>query len=137
MPKIIKAKPYKEYKAQVLQVIDGDTIEVLIDMGFGVSYKDKLRLLDFDAPETFRPSCKEEKLLGVKCKNFLISLIQNETIILRTFKKSTEKYGRILAQVFLKGVDIIEEMKKQGFEKKLEGYTTSIRTVAKVNKTDF
>ncbi len=136
MDKIVKEKPYKEYKATVTKIVDGDTVEVLIDMGFGVFYKDKLRFLDFDAPETFRPSCEEEEITGMTCKQFLKSYILDKKVILRTFKQETEKYGRILAQIFIDGKDIIQEMKNKGFEKKPEWMTTSIRTVAIINKKE-
>lgn len=134
MAALVKAKPFKEYKATVTEIVDGDTVEVVIDMGFGVSYRDKLRLLDFDAPETFRPCCEEERQLGIICKNSLTSSVLNKTVVLRTFKQETEKYGRILAQIFVDGVDIIGTMKAAGYEKKPEWFTTSVRTIANVNK---
>mgnify|MGYP006437513927 CR=1 FL=1 len=113
-------KEYREYPAWIKRVIDGDTVEALIDMGFGIKYKTKLRFYDFNAPETWRPSCKEERELGLKAKKYLIDNIEKKTVLLRTHK--TGKYGRVLAEVFLGDRDIIQELKdlnltKEWFEK--------------------
>ena len=108
----------KQYKAEVKRVIDGDTIEVVLDMGFGISYTAKLRFLDFDAPETFRPSCSEEKEAGQKAKYYLSErLMGRRNIIVKTFKDKKGKYGRILARIFVDNEDIIETMKEMGMEK--------------------
>ena len=117
---------FKEYKANVTRVIDGDTIEVLIDMGFGISYKAKLRFLDYDAPETFRPSCPEEKEAGEKAKEYLKLRItqhpadKDHWVTLRTYKDKRGKYGRILARIFIDDEDIIETMIEMGMVKKEE-----------------
>ncbi len=111
---------YREYNAEVLRVIDGDTIEVKIDLGFGISYRDKLRLLDFDAPETWRPKTKKEKIAGLKCKDYLKKQIEenNNQIVIQTFKKKFGKYKRILARIIIDDRDIINEMIELKMEKK-------------------
>ncbi len=111
---------YREYNAEVLRVIDGDTIEVKIDLGFGILYRDKIRLLDFDAPETWRPKSEKEKLAGIKCKEYLRKQIEenNNQIVIQTFKKKFGKYKRILARIIINERDIINEMIELKMEKK-------------------
>jgi len=113
---------YKEYTANVIRIIDGDTIEVMIDMGFGIKYTSKLRFLDFDAPETYRPSCQEEKEAGRHAKMYLYDRLSKlESVTLRTYKDKKGKYGRILARIFIGDEDIIETMKTLGMEKQNYG----------------
>lgn len=96
-----------EYNAKVLRVIDGDTIDVEIDVGFSIFIKNRLRLEGIDAPET-RTRDLVEKKEGLKAKQRLIELIEGKEVIIRTSKD--EKYGRILATVYLDGVNICQQL---------------------------
>ncbi len=112
-------KEYKEYKAEVLRIIDGDTIEVRIDLGFGIKYKNTLRLLDFDAPETYRPKTAKERKAGKKVTAYLkdrINAVDNK-ITLRTYRRVYGKYGRILSKIFIHEEDIIQTMINLEMEK--------------------
>lgn len=94
-----------EYRIkQVLRVVDGDTIDVDIDLGFNISYTQRVRLAGIDTPES-RTADKYEKALGLEVKKKLGELIKNATdIVIRTEKPdSSEKYGRILGWLFLDG----------------------------------
>lgn len=96
-----------EYRVKkVLNVVDGDTIDVDIDLGFNVSYTQRVRLAGIDTPES-RTSDKAEKVLGLEVKYRLKELISGATtIIIRTEKPdSSEKYGRILGWLFLDGAE--------------------------------
>ena len=88
------------YKAKVLKVIDGDTIDVLIDLGFDIQHKIRLRLFGINTPET-RTKDLKEKYLGLTSKWYLSHLLKNRDIIVKTYK--TGKYGRYLATIYLKG----------------------------------
>jgi micrococcal nuclease len=86
-----------EYRCTVLRVVDGDTVDVDIDLGFGVWIrKERVRIMGIDAPES-RTSDAVEKLFGLAAKKRLGEIL-GETAILRTQKpgKSDEKFGRIL-----------------------------------------
>lgn len=108
----------KEYKAYVHRIIDGDTIECTLDLGFGVSIRDKVRFLDYDAPEIFRPGSEAERELGLEAKRYLQRTILKKDIILDVPpKKERGKYGRILGSVYLNGLDIIKIMKEKGYIK--------------------
>ena len=92
-----------EYRVKkVLKVVDGDTIDVDIDLGFDISYTQRVRLAGIDTPES-RTTDKKEKALGLEVKDRLKKAIDAATnIIIKTEKPdSSEKYGRILGWVFL------------------------------------
>lgn len=94
-----------EYRIkQVLRVVDGDTIDVDIDLGFNISYTQRVRLAGIDTPES-RTTDKYEKQLGLEVKKKLGELIKGASqIVIRTEKPdSSEKYGRILGWLFLDG----------------------------------
>jgi len=89
-----------EYRAKVNKVVDGDTVDVDIDLGFGVWLHDeRVRIMGIDTPES-RTSDEVEKVFGIAAKNRLKELL-GETAILKTqVDKSGEdakgKFGRIL-----------------------------------------
>ena len=97
-----------EYKANLVKVVDGDTVDVDIDLGFGVWLKDeRVRIMGIDTPES-RTSDKVEKLFGLAAKNRVIELL-GESVVLKTFAaKDGEdmkgKFGRILGD-FIVGPD--------------------------------
>lgn len=94
-----------EYRIKkVTNVVDGDTIDVDIDLGFNISYSQRVRLAGIDTPES-RTSDKAEKVLGLESKTFLKKAIDAaKLIVIKTEKPdSSEKYGRILGWVYLDG----------------------------------
>lgn len=95
---------YEYYVKEVTKVIDGDTIDVVIDLGFSILYKSRVRLAGIDTPES-RTSDKYEKELGLEAKKYLADRIKNASkVVIRTEKMdSSEKYGRILGWVYLDG----------------------------------
>ena len=96
-----------EYRVKkVLKVVDGDTIDVDIDLGFDISFTSRVRLAGIDTPES-RTTDKEEKVLGIEVKDRLKHLISTaNTVVIRTEKPdSSEKYGRILGWLFLDGAE--------------------------------
>lgn len=94
-----------EYRVKkLIAVIDGDTIDVEIDLGFDISITKRVRLAGIDTPES-RTSDKFEKSLGLESKALLKQrLAAAETIVIKTEKPdSSEKYGRVLGWLFLDG----------------------------------
>ena len=92
-----------EYRVKkVLKVVDGDTIDVDIDLGFDISYTQRVRLAGIDTPES-RTTDKKEKALGLEVKDRLKKAIDAATnVVIKTEKPdSSEKYGRILGWIFL------------------------------------
>ena len=89
-----------EYKCTVLRVVDGDTVDVDIDLGFGVwLHKERVRIMGIDTPES-RTSDKVEKVFGLAAKERLISLLGENAILDTQVSKKGEdmkgKFGRIL-----------------------------------------
>ena len=92
-----------EYRIRkVLKVVDGDTIDVDIDLGFNITYYQRVRLAGIDTPES-RTTDKKEKALGLEVKDRLKKAIDAATnVVIKTEKPdSSEKYGRILGWIFL------------------------------------
>jgi micrococcal nuclease len=89
-----------EYRVKVIKVVDGDTVDVDIDLGFGVWLKDeRVRIMGIDTPES-RTSDKTEKVFGLAAKARLKELLGKQTILKTQVDKSGEdmkgKFGRIL-----------------------------------------
>lgn len=96
-----------EYRVkQVLRVVDGDTIDVDIDLGFDISFTSRVRLAGIDTPES-RTTDKKEKALGLEVKQRLKEILsKSSSLVIRTEKPdSTEKYGRILGWLFIDGAE--------------------------------
>jgi micrococcal nuclease len=97
-----------EYRVKkVHKVVDGDTIDVDIDLGFSVSFFSRVRLAGIDTPES-RTTDAKEKVLGLEVKEKLKKeLAAAKDVVIKTEKPdSSEKYGRILGWVFLDGSDV-------------------------------
>jgi micrococcal nuclease len=95
---------YQYYVREVKSVVDGDTIDVVIDLGFNVLFEQRVRLAGIDTPES-RTSDKAEKALGLEAKEYLKKQLKDaKSIVIRTEKMdSSEKYGRILGWLYING----------------------------------
>ena len=88
------------YKVNVLRVGDGDTVDVDIDLGFGVWLrKQRIRMYGVDTPES-RTYDKEEKIYGKAATAFLVKWTNSGDLVLKTFKDGKGKYGRILGELW-------------------------------------
>ena len=113
-----KPEPYV-YKATVERVVDGDTIDVTLDLGFDVRlHKQRCRLAGIDTPES-RTRDLAEKKLGLAAKDRLIELCSGP-ISIKSFGKG--KYGRILAIPYTEdGKDICQLLIKEGHAVEYDG----------------
>jgi micrococcal nuclease len=116
-----------EYRVKkVLRVVDGDTIDVDIDLGFNVSYTQRVRLAGIDTPES-RTTDLKEKALGLEVKEFLKHTLEGaEDIVIQTEKPdSSEKYGRILGWLFINDEEesVNELMIAKGYAWEYDGGT--------------
>lgn len=89
------------YKAEVKKIIDGDTLDIVIDLGFDTLRKTRVRLYGINTPES-RTSNPEEKLLGLAAKEFVEQWIDKNKfqVKIQTILDKNEKYGRVLALVW-------------------------------------
>ena len=95
---------YEYYVRKVENVVDGDTIDVIIDLGFNILFASRVRLAGIDTPES-RTSDKAEKVLGLEAKEYLKKALKDaKSVVIKTEKMdSSEKYGRILGWVYING----------------------------------
>jgi len=95
-----------EYSAKVVRVVDGDTVDALIDCGFSISTRQRIRLLGINTPEC-RTRDKEEKKKGLAAKARLKELIRlgKGQFLVKTFLDKKGKYGRLLGALYNLEVD--------------------------------
>ena len=95
---------YEYYVRKVENVVDGDTIDVLIDLGFDILFQSRVRLAGIDTPES-RTKDLNEKALGLESKEYLKKHLKDaKSVVIKTEKMdSSEKYGRILGWVYING----------------------------------
>ena len=95
---------YEYFVEEVKNVVDGDTIDVVIDLGFDILFASRVRLAGIDTPES-RTTDKAEKVLGLEAKEYLKKQLKDaKSVVIRTEKmNSSEKYGRILGWVYING----------------------------------
>lgn len=100
---------------KVTKIIDGDTIDVIIDMGFDILFKSRVRLFGIDTPES-RTRDKVEKKFGLMSKKYLTDRLKKANkITIKTHKgEETGKFGRILGEIFCDGENINLAMCKEG-----------------------
>jgi len=93
-----------EYRCEVVKVVDGDTVDINIDLGFGVWLRDeRVRLHGVDTPES-RTSDKEEKVYGLLAKKFVQEFLEGKEVTLTTRQYDSKgKFGRILGDFLVDG----------------------------------
>lgn len=125
--------PYIYRIRSVHKVVDGDTIDADIDLGFSISLTKRIRLAGVDTPES-RTTDANEKKLGLESKEWLKKKLEGQTdIVVKTeLPDSTEKYGRILGYLFIgddevsavnRRKSINEQMIEDGFAWEYDGGT--------------
>ena len=106
------------YRAKVVRVIDGDTVDVDIDLGFGIWQKnERVRIMGIDTPES-RTRNKIEKKFGLAAKAKLKSILGKITVLKTTINKKgvdmKGKFGRVLGDFIIEGKQVTEIMCKSG-----------------------
>lgn len=111
------------YNAKVLNVVDGDTFDLMVDLGFSIFHKVRVRLLEIDTPETRG----EETELGLKCKDFARNLLLGEDVIITSKRVSedvkTDSFGRWLCYLWVRNINIIDIYNRRQINKKHEFYS--------------
>ena len=97
-----------EYYGYCTRVIDGDTIEVYVDMGFEIHHKIRVRLLNVLAPEIFSGP-PEGRAKGKLAKDYLSSILSGQYIKIQTVKDHTT-FNRYIATVWVDAADEIAEL---------------------------
>jgi micrococcal nuclease len=86
-----------EYRAKLIRVVDGDTVDLEIDLGFSMTCRDRFRLNGIDTPERGKPGYEAAKC---RLREFLECCSTIENILVVT-EKAKEKYGRYLADIYV------------------------------------
>ena len=109
-----------EYKIkEVVKVVDGDTVDLNIDLGFNLTKKERVRLAGIDTPES-RTRDLEEKELGLEAKEFLKRrLSDGDNLKVKTEKDG--KYGRMLGWIYISETNINKEMVQRGYAWEYDG----------------
>lgn len=107
-----------KYRAVIKRVVDADTFDAEVDLGFGIKMNQRFRINNYDAPETYRPKSEGEKIHGKEATARAIELVMNDDVFLRS-TKVPGIYGRYGADIWLSdGRNYAEVMINEGFEKK-------------------
>jgi len=96
-----------EYTIRVTRIVDGDTVDAEIDLGFNVRTKKRIRLYGIDTPES-RTRNKAEKKRGLAAKQRLQELLE-EAEVVRLRSHGTGKYGRVLGELLIEKDQSIED----------------------------
>ena len=110
--------PYIYRVKEVLKIVDGDTIDANIDLGFDISLTKRVRLNGIDTPES-RTTDLKEKALGLEVKEWLKHKLEGaKDILIKTqLPDSTEKYCRILGNLYInnESLSLNEQMVNAGY----------------------
>ena len=99
------------YRAKIISVYDGDTVTALVDLGFGITNKIKIRLKGINTPE-LRGA---ERPRGLVSRDFLREKILDKDIIVETFRDKKGKYGRYIGTLWLDEENVNELLVEQGY----------------------
>ena len=115
-----------QYKATITDIIDGDTFDMDIDLGFHIHIHERVRLLGIDTPEKFGA----EKELGLIVKQYAINNFLGKEVIIRSEKvdtaAATDSFGRWLVMVNIDGEDIRDIYNAMGVNKKHTTYNEAL-----------
>lgn len=118
--------PYIYRIKNILKVVDGDTIDADIDLGFSISLEKRIRLAGVDTPES-RTTDLKEKAMGLESKEWLKKKLEGaKDILIKTeLPDSTEKYGRIIGHLYINNepTSLNEQMIVSGFAWEYDGGT--------------
>ena len=105
-----KPSPYSYRVKSIKKIIDGDTFDCIMDLGFDVLLEARVRMMGIDTPES-RTRDLEEKKFGLLAKEYLTEKLATEDIIVTT-EVDNEKgnFGRILGWVWADGVNVNQNM---------------------------
>ena len=126
-----------EYACEVERVVDGDTVDVVLDLGFDILYKSRVRLYGIDTPES-RTRNKDEKARGKMATAYLKQAISDgDKVVIQTkLKDSRGKFGRVLGDVVIDGLNINQTMVENNYAVKYYGQSKEdVEEEHQINRT--
>ena len=100
-----------QFQARVKRVVDGDTLDLDIDLGFRITLRERVRLMGIDTPET-RTRDPVEKANGLKSKEFVIGFIADGSVIIKVH--GFGKFGRPLVDLYKDDICLNERLVQMG-----------------------
>ena len=123
----------REYEAELIKVLDGDTIDCYIDLGFDLKIKKRIRYMGIDTWESRTRDLDEKKKgLAAKARNKeLLESVSSKSGFFRIKSYGTGKYGRVLGEIFIQDADgkqysINETLINEGHAYVYEGGTKKV-----------
>ena len=107
----------KEYQCELIKVVDGDTIDCYIDLGFNLKTKKRIRYMGIDTWES-RTRDLEEKKKGLAAKARNKELLEEGVFKLKSF--GTGKFGRVLGEIFV-SPDVVGHEVAEGVDRSSDG----------------
>jgi micrococcal nuclease len=107
------------FGAELIRVIDGDTIDAWIDLGFKISIRRRIRLWGIDAPET-RTKDLLEKAEGIKAKARVKDVLDGVGGQFKLRSIGVDKYGRCLGEIYIKDINLNKQLLAEGLVKVYE-----------------
>ena len=101
--------PYSYRVKNIVKIIDGDTFDCIVDLGFDVLLEARVRMMGIDTPES-RTRDLEEKKFGLLAKKWLTNHLSDNIIITTQLDNEKGKFGRILGTVWAEGININDKM---------------------------
>lgn len=115
-----------EYRLWVTRVLDGDTVDGMIDLGFDIHFQTRVRMTGIDTPEVHTTDLREKRM-GEDARDRLqeilgVGTLKAAQVVVRTEKpNSTEKFGRVLGTLLADGVNVNELMVTEGYAWRYDG----------------
>jgi micrococcal nuclease len=108
------------YNAKCERVVDGDTIDATIDLGFDTWKRIRIRLVGINAPES-RTRDLEEKALGLAAKDYVINILKEHDNNFILHSQGVGKYGRCLGNIFLGDTNLNDLLVSEGHANEYSG----------------
>lgn len=116
--------PYSYRVKSIVKIIDGDTFDCILDLGFDVLLEARVRMAGIDTPES-RTRDLEEKKFGLLAKEWLIAHLNDDIIISTELDNEKGKFGRVLGTVWAEGTNINEKMIEEHMAVRYHGQAKS------------
>lgn len=116
--------PYSYRVKSIVKIIDGDTFDCIMDLGFDVLLEARVRMAGIDTPES-RTRDLEEKKFGLLAKEWLIAHLNDDIIISTQLDNEKGKFGRVLGTVWAEGTNINEKMIEEHMAVRYHGQAKS------------
>ena len=116
--------PYSYRVKSIVKIIDGDTFDCIMDLGFDVLLEARVRMYGIDTPES-RTRDLEEKKFGLLAKDWLIEHLNDDIVISTELDNEKGKFGRVLGTVWAEGTNINEKMIEEHMAVRYHGQAKS------------